>query len=97
MPWTTTYVSQPTTITQLRGCTLSGEGSLEPPEQRECHDLHRHYQKQIAPESPRTDLAIAFGHARRSHASRAPSAINTPPVIRSSHAFTRGRVSTAPS
>ena len=37
-----------------------------------------------------------FRH-RRSQASRAPSAMSRPPVTRSSHAFTRGRVSTAPS
>ena len=33
---------------------------------------------------------------RLSHAKRAPSAINTPPVTRSSHAFTFGRVNTPP-
>src|SRR5262245_10223297 len=87
MPSVTMYSSQPTTITQFSGCTLRREDVLEVAEESQRDDLDGHHLEQR--------LLERGGH-RRSQARRAPSRMRTPPVTRSSEAFTRGRVSTAP-
>src|SRR6185503_270911 len=86
MPSITMYVIQPTTITQLSGCTLRRVHALKNPEEHERDHLHAEHASEIA---------LKATH-RRSHASRAPSAMSRPPVRRSNVARTRGRVSTTP-
>src|SRR5215211_5732396 len=90
------------TIAQFRGCTLRRVICLEEPQQPERDELHQHDSGKRSSEALCSQWVAGFplemrivAH-RRSHASRAPSAINKPPVTRSSHALTVGRVSTAP-
>src|SRR5829696_2301397 len=97
----TTYDSHPTTMSQLRGCIkervlclryrISAKSPLKKPQQQQCHHLHAHHPHKCSPK-PRIGL---FAH-RRSQARRTPSATSKPPVTRSSHVLTRGRVNTPP-
>src|SRR6266699_596294 len=82
------------TTTQFSGCTLGRVAPLEEPQRAERDDLNEHHARERPPKPARPVRVVAH---RRAHARRAPSAINTPPVTRSSHALTLGRVRTAPS
>src|SRR5690349_9923051 len=68
IPCVTTYASQPTTITQLSGCTSGREVVLEPTEQQKGDHLNGQHANERHPK--------AVVH-RRSQASRAPSAMST--------------------
>src|SRR5215216_1647317 len=84
-------------ITQFSGCTLRRVVGLKEPQKGERRELHQHHAGEGPSKALRGErIGLAILAHRRSQARRAPSAINNPPVTRSSHALTLGRVSTAP-